>query len=102
MVRTSEVAPCRPRPSKPPLQHPIELAAAPPFSLKVKVQVEAIVIPESEGTYSVIIPSSPGCCTQGDSLEEVASSIVEAAECWLETVHDARLAQALKDADADL
>jgi predicted RNase H-like HicB family nuclease len=74
------------------------LTQAPPFSLKVKVEVETIVIPEKDGRYSVIVPAFPGCCSVGETLEEVQANIVEAAEGWLETLHEARCDQALRGA----
>lgn len=48
--------------------------------MKLKVLLE----PESEGGYSVSVPSLPGCHSQGDTRKEALANIREAAELWLE------------------
>lgn len=42
------------------------------------------VIHEEGGRYWAEIPAMPGCLTEGDTLDEVRSNIVEAAQGWLE------------------
>ena len=44
----------------------------------------AEVLAERHGGYSATVPELPGCCTCGDTMEEVRANLVEAAECWLE------------------
>jgi len=34
------------------------------------------------------VPALPGCCTQGDSLDEVLRNVREAIELYLETLSD--------------
>lgn len=52
---------------------------------KVKIrQFYAIFQEESEGGYSVWVPSLPGCCSQGESFEETLEGIKEAVELYLE------------------
>lgn len=46
----------------------------------------AIFIPEVDGGYSVIVPSLPGCNTQGDSFEEAEKNAREAIELYLESL----------------
>ncbi len=70
--------------------------AAPPFTVEVKVRVRAIVVPEADGRYSVIVPALPGCVTQGDSVEEVQANIVEASEAWLSAGFELNREEALK------
>jgi predicted RNase H-like HicB family nuclease len=87
-----------PNPHTDVVAEPVRRPAPAPFSLKVKVDIEALVIPEATGGYSVIVPALPGCCTQGDTLDEVKSNVVEATELWLECAHEEHAAQALKNA----
>jgi predicted RNase H-like HicB family nuclease len=54
----------------------------------VKVQLQAVALPEPDGGYSVVVPALEGCYTQGDTIEEVQANIVEAAEAWLEAAHE--------------
>lgn len=44
----------------------------------------AEVLAERFGGYSASVPELPGCCTCGDTMEEVRAYLVEAAEGWLE------------------
>ncbi len=39
---------------------------------------------ESDGGYVAIIPTLPGCVSQGDSREEALANIREAAELYIE------------------
>jgi predicted RNase H-like HicB family nuclease len=73
-------------------------APGPPFSVKARVEIEAIVIPELDGGFSVVVPALPGCFAEGDTVEEIQANIIEAAESWLETVHARNAEQAMKDA----
>jgi predicted RNase H-like HicB family nuclease len=66
------------------------------ITVVVKVALQAIALPEADGGYSVVVPALPGCVTQGDTIEEVQANIVEAAEGWLESQHDALKDEALK------
>jgi predicted RNase H-like HicB family nuclease len=77
---------------------PVSSSVNPPFSLKVKVEIETIVIPEANGGYSVIVPALSGCSSQGDTLDEVKANVIEATELWLECAHEERAEQALKNA----
>jgi predicted RNase H-like HicB family nuclease len=42
------------------------------------------------------MPALPGCVTEGETIEEVQANIVEAAEGWLDSQHDALKEEALK------
>ncbi|RLG86226.1 MAG: type II toxin-antitoxin system HicB family antitoxin [Thermoprotei archaeon] len=46
-----------------------------------------IIEDESEG-YIALVPSLPGCHTQGDTIDEVLRNISEAIELYLETLSD--------------
>jgi len=41
---------------------------------------------ESDGGYVAIVPSLPGCASQGDTREEALKNIEEAAELYIEDV----------------
>lgn len=44
----------------------------------------AEVLAERYGGYSVNVPEIPGCCTCGDTMDDVRRNVVEAAEGILE------------------
>jgi predicted RNase H-like HicB family nuclease len=41
---------------------------------------------ESDGGYVAVVPSLPGCVSQGDTHEEALKNIEEAAELYIEDV----------------
>jgi predicted RNase H-like HicB family nuclease len=52
--------------------------------MKLKIFLE----PSEEGGYTAIVPSLPGCISEGDSKEEALLNIREAIELYLESVED--------------
>ncbi len=52
--------------------------------MKLKVVLE----PSEEGGYTAIIPSLPGCISEGDTKQEALKNIQEALELYLEPVED--------------
>ena len=52
--------------------------------MKIKVYLE----PSDEGGYTVIVPSLPGCISEGETKEEALKNIKEAIELYLEPVDD--------------
>ena len=56
--------------------------------MKVKLYLE----PSDEGGYTVIVPSLPGCISEGETKEEAIENIKEAIELYLEPVDDDILA----------
>ena len=52
------------------------------------LQYYAVFQEESDGGFSVWIPSLPGCCSQGDTLEGATNNIREAIELYLEETPD--------------
>ena len=52
--------------------------------MRIKVYLE----PSEEGGYTAIVPSLPGCISEGDSKEEAIKNIKEAIELYLEPVED--------------
>jgi len=59
-----------------------------PVVIEIKVRLQAIAIPEADGTYSIVVPALPGCVSQADNLDEVQAQITDAAEGWLEVAHE--------------
>ncbi len=52
--------------------------------MRIKIYLE----PSEEGGYTVIVPSLPGCISEGDTKEEAIRNIKEAIELYLEPVDD--------------
>jgi len=50
--------------------------------------VRIILEPSDEGGYTAIVPSLPGCISEGDTKEEAIKNIKEAIELYLEPVED--------------
>jgi predicted RNase H-like HicB family nuclease len=60
-----------------------------PIPVQFTVSLTALVYPEPEaGGYSAEVPALPGCYTQGETVEEIQANLREAAEGWLDSVHD--------------
>lgn len=51
---------------------------------KKVLEYVAIIQEETEGGYSVWIPSLPGCASQGETVEEAMKNIRAAIELYLE------------------
>ncbi len=60
------------------------------ISRKRILQYYAVFQEEADGGYSVWVPSLPGCCSQGESLEEASNNIREAIELYLEETSDSK------------
>lgn len=52
--------------------------------MKLKILLE----PSEEGGFTAIVPSLPGCISEGDTREEALRNIREAIELYLEPVED--------------
>jgi predicted RNase H-like HicB family nuclease len=52
--------------------------------MKLKIVLE----PSEEGGYTAIVPSLPGCISEGDTKEEALKNIREAIELYLEPIED--------------
>ena len=57
------------------------------------MRFQVILEPSHEGSYSVYVPSLPGCTSEGDSVEEALANIQEAIELYLEPVEDDWIAE---------
>lgn len=68
----------------------ISTIQARPITLQISAKFAAIIRPEPEvGGFSAEVPALPGCCTQGESLDEVQANLRDAIEGWLAVAHDA-------------
>jgi len=68
----------------------------PPTVIEVSVPIQALAFRESDGRYSIVVPELPGCISQGDTLDEAAENIVEAAAGWLACQHDHHRDEAIR------
>ena len=51
-------------------------------------EFDVIILEDETGGYIALVPSLPGCHTQGDTLEELMKNIKEAIQLYLETLTD--------------
>ena len=52
------------------------------------MRIKIILEPSEEGGFTAIVPSLPGCISEGNSKEETLRNIREAIELYLEPVED--------------
>ena len=52
------------------------------------MRLRIVLEPSEEGGYTVIVPSLPGCISEGDTKEDALKNIREAIELYLEPVED--------------
>lgn len=52
------------------------------------MKLKVILEPSDEGGFTAIVPSLPGCISEGDTQEEALSNIREAIELYLEPIED--------------
>jgi len=52
------------------------------------MKIKIILEPSEEGGYTAIVPSLPGCISEGNSREEALKNIREAIELYLEPIED--------------
>jgi predicted RNase H-like HicB family nuclease len=52
------------------------------------MNLKVVLEPSDEGGYTAMVPSLPGCISEGDTKEEVLKNIREAIELYLEEVED--------------
>jgi len=52
--------------------------------MKFRVMLE----PSEEGGFSAVVPSLPGCISEGDTREEALANVREAIALYLEPVDD--------------
>jgi len=52
--------------------------------MKKSYSYQINLIPESEGGYTVLVPSLPGCVSYGETIEDATKNAAEAIELHLE------------------
>ncbi|MCC5808706.1 MAG: type II toxin-antitoxin system HicB family antitoxin [Opitutales bacterium] len=48
------------------------------------MKIKAVIHSAEEGGFWAEIPALPGCCTQGETMEEIEENLREAIALWLE------------------
>jgi predicted RNase H-like HicB family nuclease len=52
------------------------------------MRLKIVLEPSKEGGYTAVVPSLPGCISEGNNREEALTNIKEAIELYLEPVED--------------
>ena len=52
------------------------------------MKLQVILEPSEEGSFTVYVPSLPGCISEGDSRDEALANIREAIALYLEPIED--------------
>jgi len=52
------------------------------------MNLKVILEPSEEGGFTAIVPSLPGCISEGNTREEALENVREAIELYLESVED--------------
>ena len=52
------------------------------------MKIQVILEPSDEGGFTAIVPSLPGCISEGDTKDDALKNIREAVELYLEPVDD--------------
>ena len=52
------------------------------------MNLKIVLEPSEDGGYTVIVPSLPGCISEGDTKDEAIKNIKEAIALYLEPVDD--------------
>ncbi len=52
------------------------------------MKLKVLLLPSDEGGYTVVVPSLPGCVSEGNTKREALRNIREAIKLYLELVDD--------------
>lgn len=52
------------------------------------MQLRVVLEPSDEGGYTALVPSLPGCISEGNTREEALSNIRQAVQLYLEPIED--------------
>ena len=52
------------------------------------MNIRVILKESDEGGYTIVVPSLPGCVSEGDSREDALKNIREAIDLYLEPIED--------------
>lgn len=67
------------------------------ITLPLAVTLTVVAMREADGGYSIAIPALPGCLSQSDAAESIARNIRDAAEGWIEAMHEKQLPEVMAD-----
>ncbi len=52
------------------------------------MKIRVVLEPSEEGGFTAVVPSLPGCISEGETRDEALANIREAIELYLEPVED--------------
>ena len=52
------------------------------------MKVQVVLEPSEDGGYTAVVPSLPGCISEGETRDDALANIKEAIELYLEPVED--------------
>lgn len=52
------------------------------------MRLKVVLEPSEDGGYTVLVPSLPGCISEGETIEDAMANIQEAVELYLEPIED--------------
>jgi predicted RNase H-like HicB family nuclease len=52
------------------------------------MKLQVVLEPSEEGGFTALVPSLPGCISEGDTRDEALANIQEAVKLYLEPVDD--------------
>jgi predicted RNase H-like HicB family nuclease len=52
------------------------------------MKVRVVLEPSEDGGYTAVVPSLPGCISEGETRDDALANIKEAIELYLEPVED--------------
>jgi len=52
------------------------------------MKIHVVLEPSEDGGYTAVVPSLPGCISEGDNIEDALKNIREAVVLYLEPVED--------------
>ena len=52
------------------------------------MKLRVVLEPSDEGGFTAIVPTLPGCISEGDTREEALANVQEAIQLYLEPVDD--------------
>jgi predicted RNase H-like HicB family nuclease len=55
---------------------------------EVIMKLKVVLEPSDEGGYTALVPSLPGCISEGNTIDEALLNIKEAIELYLEPAED--------------
>jgi predicted RNase H-like HicB family nuclease len=59
-------------------------------------EFDVVLMEDETGGYVALVPTLPGCHTQGDTLAEVMENVKEAIDLYMETLTDREKKEILK------